>query len=81
LSGSSPTHRTDAAHAEHGLGDGVVDEPAQGLFVHAAGGDGVGQDRQARQLDLGHLRVAQLAGQIRAHARDRVAGVVERILH
>ena len=74
-------HRADAAHAEHGLGDVVVDEPAQGLVVHAAGGDGVGQDRQARQLDLGDLRVAQVAGQVGAHARHRVAHVVQRLLH
>jgi hypothetical protein len=69
-----------AAHREQALGDLVVDEPRQRLVVHARGRDGVGQDRHRREVHLRDHRVAQLRGQIRADARDRVAHVVHRLL-
>ena len=63
-------HRADAAHAEHGLGDvccrRTSDSASSSMRL---GGDGVGQDRHAGQLHLGDDRVAQVAGQVGAHAR------------
>ena len=73
-------HRAEAAHAEQRLGDVVVDEPAQRLAVHARGGDGVGEDRRARDVELADRRVAHVGGQVGAHARDGVAHVVDRLL-
>jgi hypothetical protein len=73
-------HRAHAVHAEQGLGDVVVDKPAQRLVVHAGRGDGVGEDGRARQVHFADLRVAQVGGQVAAHAADGVAHVVHRLL-
>ena len=40
-------HGADATHRQDGLGHRVVDKPAQCLAIHAAGFDGIGQDRRA----------------------------------
>jgi hypothetical protein len=76
-------HARDATHAAHGqqrLADLVVDEPGQGLVVHARGGHGVGQHRHRRKVHLGDDRVAQFGGQVRSHTRHGVAHVVHRFL-
>jgi hypothetical protein len=72
--------RADAAHAEDGLGDRVIDEPGQRLVVHATGGHGIGQDRRAGEVDLADHRVLELAGQVSADAGDGIAHVVDRLL-
>ena len=72
--------RADAAHREHALGDGVVDEPGQRFVVEAVRRDRVGQDRCAGQVDLRDHRVAQVARQVGADARHGVAHVVDRLL-
>ena len=75
-----PRYRANAAHGEDGLADVVVDEPGQRHFVHPARSHGVGQDGRAGQLDLGHHGVAQVTGQIGAHALHCGAHVVQRLL-
>ena len=77
---ADPRDGADAAHAQHRLGHVVVDEPAQALVVEPCRRHGVGQDRRAGQVHLADDRVAQVARQVAAHARHRVAHVVDRFL-
>jgi len=77
------THAVDGAHAAHGeqlLRDVVVDEPGQGLVVHARRGDGEGQHRLRGQIHLGHDGVAHVARQVAAHAGHGRAHIVQRFL-
>ncbi|KFB78622.1 MAG: hypothetical protein AW06_000030 [Candidatus Accumulibacter cognatus] len=74
-------NRADPAHGEHGLGDGVVHEPGERLVVHALRGHRIGQDRRSGDADASDHRVAQVARQVGADARDRIAHVVDRFLN
>jgi len=75
-----PRYGTDATRREQGLGHGIVDKPRQRLVIHPARCHGVGQDRGAGEVDLADHRVAQIAGQVSADARDGIADVVDRFL-
>ncbi len=73
-------HRADALHAQHAPRDSVVDEPGERLVVHARRGNRVGEDRRAGQIHARDHRVAQVAWQIGAHPRNRIAHIVHRLL-
>jgi hypothetical protein len=77
---ADPRDRPCPRYGQKGLADLVVDEPGQGLIIHARRGDGVGQDRGARQHILLDHRIAQVGGQVRAHAGDGIAHVVHCLL-
>ncbi len=73
-------HRPDAAHAEQGLGHGVIDKPGERLLIHARRRHRVGQDGRAGEIDLAHHRVLEVARQIGTDARDCIAHIVDRFL-
>jgi hypothetical protein len=73
---SHARHRSHPSHTEQQLGYGIVHEPAQRLIIHAAGSHRVSKDGRARQFHLGNHGVTQIAGQIGAHARHRIAHII-----
>ena len=77
---ANPVDGTDTAHRQKLARDLVVHQPGQGLVVHAAGAHGVCQHRCARQVEFLHDGVAQVTGQIGAHALNGRAHLVHRFL-
>ena len=71
-------HFADAADALQIAGDRIVDEPRQLLDRHSRRGRGVGDDRQAFDVDAADDRLVDGARQIAANLGDLILHVVER---
>ena len=78
---------TQTGHAEQPFGHGIVDKPAQILIVYPGQTAVRGQGRRSHKSQyhaagrrgLGDRRVAQLAGQVGAHACDGIAHIIDRL--
>ena len=75
------TYRAHTAHRQQHFGDLVLDKPGKFFLAHSRRGDGISQNWPTRQLYLGDSRVAQVLGQIGAHAGNCRLYVFHRFLN